>query len=155
MMLMNRKIIFILLTVSAIFCTAYLQSGIKPKPQIYFIGFAALTTILLFTKVKIIPGILYNILVGLMFYLMFFVLCMFIIDLIAPNRATGYLEDGRKVKFMDFTFVYAVFIGLILGLITVVTYARNRKKNGLIAYEKYFALTTFVATFIGYCIYEF
>lgn len=151
---MTRKAIFIFLTLSAILCTVYMQSGIKPKPQVWFIGFSALTTIMLFTKVKIIPSVLYSVLIGAMFYLMFFGVCMLIIDIIAPERVTGYLEDGRKVKFMDFTFVYAAIIGLILSLISVFIYVRNRNKMGLVSSEKYFALTIFIATFIGYYIYE-
>lgn len=132
-----------------------MQASIKSKPQIYFIAFSGLTTLLLFTKAQVIPGLLYKLLIGFMFYLMFFFICMFIIDFIAPERAIGYLEDGRKVKFNDFTFLYAVFIGLILSVITVVIYARFRIKLDLIAYEKYFALATFTLTFVVYCILEF
>lgn len=151
-MSMKRKIIFILLTVVGIFCTLHLQSVIKSKPQIYFIAFSGLTALLLFTKAKVIPGMLYKLLIGLMFYMMFFVFCMYIIDLIAPERATAYLEDGRKIKFNDFTFLYAVFIGSILSVITVVIYTRFRIKLDLIEYEKYFALATFILTFAGYFI---
>lgn len=149
-----RKVIVVILALSALFCAAYMQSGIKPKPQIYFIGFSALTTIFLFSKVKVIPSLLFTLLIGGMLYLLFFSLCMFVIDLIAPDRAVGYLEDGRKVVYMDFTFVYAIIAGLILSLISVSRYARNRNKIGLKAYEKYFALTTLVVIALGYCMYE-
>lgn len=152
---MKRKIIFILFTVAGIFCTLHMQSVIKSKPQIYFFAFSELTALLLFTKVKVIPGMLYKLLIGLMFYMMFFVFCMYIIDLIAPERATIYLEDGRKIKFNDFTFLYAVFIGSILSMITVVIYSRFRITLDLIAYEKYFGLATFILTFVGYFIHEF
>jgi hypothetical protein len=153
-MSMKRKIIFILLTVVGIFCALHMQSEIKSKPQIYFIAFSGLIALLLFTKAQFIPGILYKGLIGLMFYFMFFVFCMYIIDLIAPERASSYLEDGRKIRFNDFTFLYAVFIGLILSVITVVIYSRFRIKLDLIAYEKYFALATFILTFVGYFIRE-
>ena len=134
--------------------TGFMQTQLKNEPQIYFIIFSGLTALLLFTKAQVIPGILYKLLIGLMFYFMFFVFCMYIIDLIAPERATGYLEDGRKIKFNDFTFLYAVYIGSILSVFTVVIYTRFRIKLDLIAYEKYFALATFILTFVGYFIHD-
>jgi|GEM_PF-1492766 uncharacterized membrane-anchored protein len=155
---MNYKlsdILIGLLFTGLIIGTGFMQTQLKNEPQIYFIIFSGLTALLLFTKAKVIPGILYKLLIGLMFYFMFFVFCMFIFDLIAPERATGYLEDGRKVKFNDFTFLYAaVFIGLILSVFTVVIYTRFRIKLDLIACEKYFALATFILTFVGYFIHE-
>jgi hypothetical protein len=154
---MNYKlsdILIGLLFTGLIIGTGFMQTQLKNEPQIYFIIFSGLTALLLFTKAKVIPGILYKLLIGLMFYIMFFVVSMFIIDLIAPERATSYLEDGRKVKFNDFTFLYAVFIGLTLSVIAVVIYTRFRIKLDLIAYEKYFALATFILTFVGYFIHE-
>jgi len=154
---MNYKlsdILIGLLFTGLIIGTGFMQTQLKNEPQIYFIIFSGLTALLLFTKAQVIPGILYKLLIGLMFYFMFFVFCMYIIDLIAPERATGYLEDGRKIKFNDFTFLYAVYIGSILSVFTVVIYTRFRIKLDLIAYEKYFALATFILTFVGYFIHD-
>ncbi len=149
-----RKLLFILLNLSAIVCLAYAQTGIKAKPQIYFIVFSAVTTLALFTNRERGSRVLYLILISLLYYVAFFTVSMLIIDLIAPDRATTYLEDGSMVKLMDFSFIYAVMVGLVLSLITILVYLRNRKKTGLIDYEKYVALSVFVTTSVQYCIFE-
>jgi hypothetical protein len=149
---MIKKITFILLAMSAIIAAVYLQGNIKTKPQVYFIGFSALTTILLFTKIKIIPEVFYLIMLGLLLYFMFFLIGMSFLDFLAPERATAILADGRKIRFNDPSFIYVAITTLIISILIQISYAKNRTILKLITFEKYVALLTFLVAFIGYII---
>ena len=135
---MIRKIMFSLLALSIIVTVAIVQPGMKRIPQIYFIGYAAITTILLFSKIKYISNIFYYLMLGSLLYLMCYVIYMEVV----PNRGYGALG-----------YPYARDIGLVLSILTLVVYIRNRE--GFEKYGKYFALTILCLTSTIYLFFEY
>ncbi|SEL31370.1 hypothetical protein SAMN04488505_10213 [Chitinophaga rupis] len=95
--------------------SAYIQTDLKNKPQIFMLLFGALTLISFFTKYETVSTTLLYLLLGALLFMDY---CFFTIWI-----------DGIISIHPDWTGIYGMLTGLILSPLTILFYHKIKRRN--------------------------
>lgn len=107
--------------------TGLIQVNLKEKPQLILILLCAVTLLAVASKKRDISSLMLSLLIGIATYASTFLLSMFVKEKIWPNKPSYH--NGVIVNFMDYSWFYAVVIGLLLAIIAAVLSYRTFKTD--------------------------